>query len=120
MNQLKFGRNVLLLALLSLFTAMVWIGYEVYHAYSETTVPQIITKLIQPLSPTLDQEVFQAIKEKQLPSDEELNLMPTSAPSPSPEAGIEEEVETGEFEEEETEENSPSQTATESGNFEER
>jgi len=102
MNQLKFGRNVLFLALLSLLTAVIWIGYEVYHAYTETTVPQVISKLIQPLSPTLDQEVFQAIKEKQQPSDEELNLFPTPFPSPSPE-----------------EETSPSQTATESSSLEE-
>jgi hypothetical protein len=91
-------------------TTIIWVGYEVYHAYTETTVPQVISKLIQPLNPTLDQTVLQAIKEKQQPSEEELNL-PTVLPTPSPEA------EMSQFEEAEA--TSSSQTATESGSLEE-
>lgn len=114
MNQLKFGRNILFLAILSLLTVMVWIGYEVYQVYTKTTVPQVTSKLIQPLNPTVDLEILQTIKEKQQLSNEELDLssMPLSSPFLEEKAsGLEEE------EEEEIEEIIPSQTATESVNL---
>lgn len=111
MNQLKFGKNIFVLSILTLVTAFVWIGYEVYHAYTKTTVPQVVTRLIQPLNPTIDQKALDEIREKYQLSSKELNIPPITLPSPLSEGEeVEEEVE---------EEASPSQTATEGASLEE-
>ena len=48
MDQLKFGRNILILAIMSLITVGAWIGFEVYHAYTQTTIPRVTSELIKP------------------------------------------------------------------------
>ncbi len=112
MNQLKFGKNILALSIFTLITAFVWIGYEVYHAYTKTTVPQVVTKLIQPLNPRIDQKALDDIEEKYQLSSKELNLPPAILP------GLPSEEEEG-LEIEEEEETGPSQIATEGASLEE-
>lgn len=98
MNQLKFGKNILIISLMTLLTVFSWIGFEVYRTYTKTTVPKIIKDLIKPLNPTLNQNLFEEIDKKYYLSTEELNLV--STPSPI------------------LEEESTSQTATQEGSLE--
>lgn len=100
----KFGKNILVISLMTLLTVFSWIGFEVYRAYTKTTIPLIIKKLITPLTPAIDETVLIDIEEKYQPSTEEINVV--SAPLSSPTS----EVETKE---------GTSKTATESGNLNE-
>jgi hypothetical protein len=104
MKELKFGKNMLVLSIMTLLTTFTWIGFEVYRAYTRPTIPKIITQLIRPLDPKIDQAVIEDIKEKYQPSPDELNT--TIVPLPSP---VEEELE---LEVELEEEATPSPTAT--------
>lgn len=112
MDQLKFGRNILIISITTMITVFVWIGFEVYHAYTATTIPTVVRELIQPLNPNIDTAVIEDIKEKYQIPTEELEMVTQPLPSPSPEGEFEEEIE---IEAEAT----PSQTATPGGSLEE-
>lgn len=76
MNQeYKFGKNILVLSIMTLITVIVWVGYEVYHTYTQTTVPRIIKELIKPLSPSIDEAAIEDIKGKYQIPEEELNII---------------------------------------------
>ncbi len=109
MNQLKFGKDALVLSIITLLTVLCWVGFEVYRAYTQTTIPQVIRELARPLDPNIDIALIEDIAEKHQPSDEELNIPIVPLPSPTPELEVELEVE---------EESTPSQTATQSGSLE--
>lgn len=100
----KFGKNFLILASMTLIIVFLWIGFEVYRSYTETTIPKVITELIKPLSPAIDLATIEDIEKRYQISTEELNK-PIETIS-TPETETEEEA-------------TPSQTATESGNLEE-
>jgi len=75
MEEYKFGKNMLILSVMTLITVIVWVSYEVYRAYTQTTVPQIIKELMTPLNPTIDEAVMETIKEKYQIPEEELNII---------------------------------------------
>lgn len=103
-NQFKLGKNILILSIMTLLTVFTWVGFEVYHAYTKTTVPQVVQELIKPLNPALNQAVVEEIEKKYQPSESELEIISVPLPSPITE------LETGE-------EATPSQTATPSGSL---
>lgn len=94
MDEYKFGKNMLILSIMTLITVIVWIGYEVYHAYTQTTVPKIIKELIKPLSPNIDEVTIEDIKKKYQIPGEELNVVTQPAAELETEEGrgIEEEI----------------------------
>lgn len=98
-KELKLGKNILILSIMTLVTVFTWIGFEVYYAYTKTTVPQIIRELIKPLNPNLNQKIIEDIESKYQPSTAELETISIPIPSPTLE------LETGE-------EATPSQAAT--------
>lgn len=103
MNQFKLGKNILILSILTLLTVFSWIGFEIYRAYTKTTVPKIIQELIKPLNPAINRTAIEEIEKQFQPSEEELNILPTPISSPTPET--EEQTTTG-------------QTATQGGSLE--
>lgn len=105
MDKYKFGKNILILSIMTLITVTVWVGYEVYRVYTQTTVPRIIKELIKPLNPNIDETTIEDIGEKYQIPEKELNIVT----QPIIELETEEEVEVEE-EEIETEEATPSQT----------
>ncbi len=111
MDQPKFGKNILIISIMTLITVFIWIGYEVYHAYTATTVPTVVRELIQPLNPSIDEAIIENIKEKYQIPTEELEVVTQPLPSPSPEGEFEEEIEI-------EAETAPSQTTTPSGSLE--
>ncbi|OGV89533.1 hypothetical protein A2Z41_01650 [Microgenomates group bacterium RBG_19FT_COMBO_39_10] len=104
MKDLKLGKNILIISIFTLLTVFAWIGFQVYSAYTKTTIPKIVKELIQPLNPRIEESIIKEIKEKYQVPSEELNVVSQSPTSP--EAEKEEEATTG-------------QTATQSGNLEE-
>lgn len=105
MTQLKFGKNILFLSIMTLVTVLCWVGFEVYHAYTQPTVPEILKELIKPLDSTINITVVEDIEAKHQPSIEELSVPTTPIPTPTLE------LEAGE-------ESTPSQAATQSGSLE--
>jgi len=104
MNQqkLELGKNTLVVSIMTLLTVFTWIAFEVYHAYTQPTIPKIMRELITPLDPTLNRTIIEDIKEKYQLSDEELNVIT----APPLEIETEEEI-------------TPSPTASPSGSLEE-
>jgi len=102
-QEYKFGKNILILSITTLITVVVWVGYEVYSAYTQTTVPKIIRELIKPLSPNIDEATIEDIQEKYQIPEEELNIITQPVLELETEEGAEtEEEEEIEIEEEAT------------------
>lgn len=86
MKKLQFGKDALILSIMTLITVLIWIGFDVYRALTKTEIPQILQKQIAPLNPQIDRETIEKIKTKETISEEELERIPTPAIIPSPEA----------------------------------
>jgi len=77
-QEYKFGKNILVLSIMTLITVIVWVGYEVYSTYTQATVPRIIKELTKPLNPNIDEEAIEDIQEKYQIPEEELNVVTQS------------------------------------------
>lgn len=75
MKDFKFSKDVLVLAIMSLLTVLTWIGFEVYRAATESTIPRVTQEMLAPLKPTLDQETIEQLKESLTFTEEELNSL---------------------------------------------
>lgn len=73
MKEFKLGRDALVLAIMTLITAMTWVGLEVYRVSVKTTIPKITQEQMQVLSPSLDTKAIEDLKANLSFSDEELN-----------------------------------------------
>lgn len=57
-------RDLFLISLFTFLTVTSWIFFELVKTTKTTTVPQTIPKILAPLSPTLDTEVFSLLRER--------------------------------------------------------
>lgn len=57
-------RDLFLISLFTFLTVSSWIFFELVKTTKTTTVPQTIPKILTPLSPTLDTEVFSLLQER--------------------------------------------------------
>lgn len=63
-------KNLIILGIFTVITVLVWIGLDVYHNGTTSTVSEDTTKTIIPITPTFDQEAVSIIeKREQLPVD---------------------------------------------------
>lgn len=58
------GKDFLILSILTLLTVVAWIVSDAYHAAVTSTVTEVEKKLMEPLNPTFDQKVINALKER--------------------------------------------------------
>ena len=58
------------------YSIALWIGFSVYHAYTKTTVPQVLKEQLAPLDPSLDNKTLESLKEKKYIAPEDLANMP--------------------------------------------
>jgi hypothetical protein len=63
MNELKLGKNALILSIMTLITVLVWIAFEVYRTATKTTIPKVTQEQMAPLNPQIKKEVIEKIKE---------------------------------------------------------
>lgn len=49
---------MLILSILTLFTVLSWIVYDVYHAATKTTITPVQKELMKPLTPTFDHDTI--------------------------------------------------------------
>ncbi len=73
MKEFKLGKDALILAIMTLITAMTWVGLEVYRVSVKTTIPKITQEQMQSLNQSLDVKAIEDLKTNLSFSDEELN-----------------------------------------------
>ncbi len=73
MKEFKLGKDALILAIMTLISAMTWVGLEVYRVSVKTTIPKITQEQMQSLNPSLDVKAIEDLKTNLSFSDEELN-----------------------------------------------
>lgn len=64
MRRKKSGKNVIILLVMTAVTVAVWVGFEVYRAYTKVTPPTGLEKYLKPLDPTLNTVVFDKLKQR--------------------------------------------------------
>lgn len=73
-----FGRNLrhdaLNLAIMTLITVLTWAGFDIYQAYRQVEIPQVLQRQISPLNPNLDPQIFASLKERRFISREEFQV----------------------------------------------
>lgn len=60
------NKEILILALLTLFTVLSWITYDVYHAATTSTITPVQQELMKPLTPTFDHDTIVKIVDDKL------------------------------------------------------
>lgn len=77
MKKIKLGKQTLFLSIATLLTIVSWVSFETYRAATQTTINPATQKQMAPLSPQIDRELIDDLKETLVFTDEELNLVPT-------------------------------------------
>jgi len=73
-SKLKLGTNVLIVAMMTLITALTWVGLEVYQSARKATILQATQEQMKALNPKINKEILSALKNNLSFSQEELNL----------------------------------------------
>jgi len=63
---------IVVIAIISLITTIVWVGFEVYRAFSQKPSPTVTDEVIQTLDPTLDVEILEAVSRRVYLEDSEI------------------------------------------------
>ena len=56
------SKDLIYLLILTLITALAWLGFDIYHARTKTTLTAETVELIKPISPELDTDLIQQLK----------------------------------------------------------
>lgn len=66
MTKKKYNRLPFLLKLgiLTALTVSIWVGFDIYRAFTEKPNPIVPAELTDPLSPTLDTSVLESLRNK--------------------------------------------------------
>jgi len=63
-------KNLIILGILTVITVSAWIGFDVYHNFTTSTISKDTAKTVIPITPTFDQEAISLVqKRQQLPVD---------------------------------------------------
>jgi len=71
----KLGKNALFLSVISFFTVISWVGFEVYEASNKTTITKATKQQMSSINPNIKTAVFEKIEENLFLSEEELNII---------------------------------------------
>jgi len=98
MGEKRLGRDLLILAIMTVTTVFTWIGLEVYWTLTKTEIPAVLQRQIEPLNPTIEKEVLESLKSRKAFSSEELVTAPLLTEESSQEENLSA-TESGETEE---------------------
>jgi len=77
----RLKKDFFKLSILTLITVLVWIGFTTYKALTKSQVKPDVKKLILPLTPNLDLETMEKIKQREvIPEVSWSSLSPSSIP----------------------------------------
>lgn len=57
-------KNIFILSVFTLITALGWIAFDVYHAVTTTTISQSVEEQLTPISPTFEKGVINRVKSR--------------------------------------------------------
>jgi len=89
-----WGKDTLIIALLTFCTVVLWIFFDAYHTYRTSTIPTELKETISEFDPTLDTKVVEELKKRPL-SFEVPTIMPTPETTESEEKEEEKEATEG-------------------------
>lgn len=72
MNNKKSTPPIVKFAIFTVITTFVWIGFDVYRAFTRSTPPDIPEEVLRPLDPTIDEGVLGRITETVYLEDTEI------------------------------------------------
>lgn len=75
-KQKTLNQDVLILSILTLFTVLTWIAFDVLKTFQKTTVPKVLEEQLAPLNPNFDTKTLEDLKQKLSISKEELDSVP--------------------------------------------
>lgn len=80
---MKKNNQLILLAIFTIFTIIIWIASDLYHISITSTIPEDMKQLVVPLNPTLDTKIFDELRSKKNPADfvSGHDTLSTSSPS---------------------------------------
>ncbi|MCL5095909.1 MAG: hypothetical protein M1575_04285 [Patescibacteria group bacterium] len=58
------SKQILFLSIFTFLTVLAWIGFDVYHAVTTSTISPIQRELIKPLDPKFDTAIISKLKEE--------------------------------------------------------
>lgn len=60
------------LAVFTVITTFIWVGFDVYRAFTIKPAPSVSAEILNPIDPTLDLEALGRLQEKELLTEEEI------------------------------------------------
>jgi len=72
-----FGKDTLVLSIISLATIIVWIGFDIFQTFSQSQIPAATQKQLQPLDPVVSKKTLEQLEDQLSFSQEELDLVTT-------------------------------------------
>lgn len=64
MRKKRIDKDIILLLTTTLITVTVWVGFEVYRAYTKVALPEGLEQYLTPLDPQLSTEVLDKLQER--------------------------------------------------------
>lgn len=61
-NNFKLGKEVLVLAVMTLLTIITWLAFDVYHASKKTTIAETTKEQMRILDPKINKDIINALK----------------------------------------------------------
>lgn len=74
------------IAILSLITAVFWVGFEIFRAFTVKPEPPVEATIISPINPTLDVATLSSLQDKVFFEESQISEIVVATPIPIPEA----------------------------------
>ena len=70
------SKTIIQILIISAVTVIAWIGFTIYHTVTKKTLSEIPKEILEPINPTLDQEVLKKIEGRISPTEENFRSIP--------------------------------------------
>jgi len=60
-------KDVLFISVATLITALAWVVFDAYHAYTTSTIPKELEEIALPITPIIDTNIVQSLKSRTEP-----------------------------------------------------
>jgi hypothetical protein len=87
MKKFEMGKDALTLSIMTLITILTWVGFDIYRAYSKSTIPQVTREQMKTLNPEIKRSVVDSLKGNLSFSQEELETIIQTPTPAATEAG---------------------------------
>lgn len=74
-KKFKLGKDAFILSVMTLITALSWVGFEVYRAATKSTISRATKEQLAPLNPKIERGTLNNLKDGLSFEEEELNIV---------------------------------------------